>query len=127
METANNRTESKEFKPEGRDFWEEVRDTVLSGMLELRKQGDEFARKSRVRMDIAQTQRRLRQAYESLGEFTYNKIRRGEPIIGDEPSAEEICARLDYYRNELMRLRAELQSSGVSFADDSGEAGFKVS
>jgi hypothetical protein len=97
----------------GRDFWEDVRDTVLDGMRELRDKGDEFTRRSRIRMDMMQAQRRLRHAYEALGESIFTRIRAGETLTADDTAIRDYCTRVDYYRDELSRLRAEFQKTSA--------------
>ena len=75
MESPKPSTEEKQEK----NMWEDIRDTVRGGMKDLRNVGDELARQGRLRMDIFQTERRLKSAYEELGKTANARFSQGSP------------------------------------------------
>jgi hypothetical protein len=92
---------------ENRNMWDDIRQTVREGMREIRDKGDELARQARLRMDIFQTERRLKTAYESLGEASYRQLCENRPATIEDPAIAEHMARIRYYGDELTRLHEE--------------------
>lgn len=88
-----------------KNLWDDLRDTVRGGMREFRNMGDELARQGRLRMDIFQTERRLRCAYEALGEAAYTRLNQQLHVNTEDPMLNELTGRIDYYSAELLRLR----------------------
>jgi hypothetical protein len=62
-------------------------------------------------MDIAQSERRLRHAFEMLGETAFDRLRAGLELTAADPACQELLNRIIYYQNELVRLRAELHAA----------------
>ena len=92
-----------------KEFWEEISDTVRSGLQEIRDAGDDIARQARVRMDIFQTERRLKSVYGALGEATFRILNDNRPVSAEDSAISELKARISYYSEELGRLRKEQQ------------------
>ena len=90
-----------------KDLWTDIRETVRHGVRELRNAGDELARQGRLRMDIFQTERRLRNAFESLGKTCYKDLAEKRPATGENNAIAEVCSRIRYYTDELARLKEE--------------------
>jgi hypothetical protein len=90
-----------------KDLWEDIRETVRHGVRELRNAGDEIARQGRLRMDIFQAERRMKNAYESLGELCYQDLSEKRPATMESTAIAELCSRIKYYQDELVRLREE--------------------
>ncbi|MBK8127503.1 MAG: hypothetical protein IPK53_00805 [bacterium] len=91
--------------PAGKNLWDEVRETVLGGLGDLRERGEELARQGRIRMDEAQTERRLRTAQEALGAKCHEFLARGESVSPEHPVIAQLCQRVRYYQDDLTRLR----------------------
>jgi hypothetical protein len=84
-------------------------------MHDLRNVGDELARQGRVRMDIFQTERRLKNAYEELGKAVNARFADNPAVSVSDPALAELNVRINYYAGELKRLHDELQaSSGIA-------------
>ncbi|MCB9357655.1 MAG: hypothetical protein H6505_03690 [Calditrichaeota bacterium] len=94
-------------QPQGKNLWEDVRETVVAGLRDWRDKGEELARQGRIRMDEMQTERRLRSANEALGQKCGEMLRNGESIPSDHPVVKELLQRVRYYEDELTRLRSE--------------------
>jgi len=103
-------TESTQSAPR-KEFWDGVRDSLVTGLKDLRDRGDDVARSGRLRMDLVQTQRRLRHAYETLGEAAYKCMKSEKSDAVEDPCLAEHCERVDYYRDEMARIRKELGSN----------------
>jgi hypothetical protein len=101
--------ESPKTPPQDKDLWDDIRETVRDGARELRNLGDELARQGRLRMDIFQTERRLRSAYGALGELTYKSLSENRAIAPEDATVSELTARIKYYSDELTRLKQDLQ------------------
>jgi hypothetical protein len=99
--------ESPKSPPSDRDFWSDLRETVRHGIRELRDVGDDLAQQGRVRMDMFQTERRLKEAYRDLGEAAYQLLGEQQSLAADDPQVNELTARIRYYSEELERLRSE--------------------
>lgn len=97
--------------PRDKDLWEDLRDTVREGVRGLRDAGDELARQARLRMDIFQTERRLRAVYGKLGEVVFQRLSENQPVTADDVAISELTARIGYYSDELGRLRREQQQT----------------
>ncbi|MFZ5432624.1 MAG: hypothetical protein ACOZB3_02510 [Calditrichota bacterium] len=93
--------------PEHKDFWEDIRDTVRDGVHEIRTAGDDLARQARLRMDIFQTERRLKSVYGALGEAAFRLLNEKQQVSTDDSAISELSARITYYSDELGRLRSE--------------------
>ena len=89
------------------NFWDDVRETVLSGMRDLRDKGDELARQGRLRMEESQSERRLRHAQETLGQKCHEMLQAGEVPTLENHAIAGHCERIRYYQDELTRLRTE--------------------
>jgi hypothetical protein len=100
--TMDNTTKTRE-----KDLWEDIRETVRHGVRELRNAGDELARQGRLRMDVFQTERRMKNACETLGEICYRELSENRPVNTDNTSVAELVSRIKYYQDELVRLREE--------------------
>jgi hypothetical protein len=98
METPRTSTSNK-------NLWDDLRDTVRGGMRDFRNMGDELSRQGRLRMDIFQTERRLRCAFEALGEATYSRLNQKLELNTEDPTLTELTGRIQYYADELTRLR----------------------
>jgi hypothetical protein len=94
-----------------KNVWEDFRDTVKGGVRELRNVGDELARQGRLRMDIYQTERRLKSVCEDLGTAVHACIAEDRQVTADDPAIAELNQRVTYYTGELKRLNAELQKA----------------
>ncbi len=90
-----------------KNLWDDLRDTVRGGMRDFRNMGDELSRQGRLRMDIFQTERRLRCAFEALGEAAYLRLHQQLDVDTKDPTLNELAGRVDYYSGELFRLREE--------------------
>lgn len=90
------------------DFWESVRGSLVNGIRDLRDRGDDLARQGRLRMDLVQAQRRLRKAYEALGEASFNSLCKEQSIEPKDSRYVELCERVRYYTDEVNRLQQEL-------------------
>jgi hypothetical protein len=90
-----------------KNLWDDFRETVRGGLNDLRNAGDELARQGRLRMDVYQTERRLKNAYEALGEAVYLRISGNLSLTPSDPTLTELTARIHYYCAELDRLRDE--------------------
>jgi len=112
MESPKHSTEANQEK----NVWEDIRDTVKGGMKDLRNVGDELARQGRLRMDIFQTERRLKGAYEELGKTVHARFSQGSPAAISDPMIAEVNTRISYYLGELKRLQDEMHgtSSGMN-------------
>jgi len=91
------------------DFWEGVRGSLVTGLRDLRDRGDEFARQGRLRMDLVQAQRRLRKAYETLGEASFEMLKKEQSIEPKDSRFRELCERVHYYTDEIRRLQEDLR------------------
>jgi len=107
MDTPKTSTEEKKL-------WEEFRDTVRGGVRDLKNIGDELARQGRLRMDIHQTDRRLKSAYEELGRVTYTRFGEARPVSTEDPMIAELNVRIGYYLGEMHRLQDEIQGGPTS-------------
>jgi hypothetical protein len=92
------------------DFWENVRESLVSGVRDLRDRGDDLARLGRLRMDLIQAQRRLRNAYESLGEAAHDCLKKELSVECSDPRFMELCERVNYYTDEIARLQRDLKT-----------------
>jgi len=92
------------------DFWENVRESLISGISDLRDRGDDLARLGRLRMDLIQAQRRLRNAYEAIGEAAHDCLKKELPVESKDPRFTELCERVNYYSDEVARLQKELKT-----------------
>jgi uncharacterized small protein (DUF1192 family) len=101
--------ETRKTPPVNKGLWEDIRETVREGTRELRDLGDELARQGRLRMDIFQTERRLKSAYGSLGELSYKMLSENRAVVPEETAVTELAARIKYYADELARLKEDLQ------------------
>ncbi|RPH95923.1 hypothetical protein EHM69_02795 [candidate division KSB1 bacterium] len=106
--------EAPKTPPKGKDFWDDIRETVRDGAREIRNLGDDLARQGRLRMDIFQTERRLKSAHGALGELVYKLLSEGKPIDPAETAVAELTARIRYYSDELSRLQQDLQKGPES-------------
>jgi hypothetical protein len=102
MNTQKSQTQST-------DFWENVRESLVSGIRDLRDRGDDLARLGRLRMDLIQAQRRLRNAYESLGEAAHDRLKKEQSVESTDPRFAELCERVNYYTDEIARLQKDLK------------------
>lgn len=93
--------------PQGKNLWDDVRETVLAGLKDWKDRGDEFARQGRIRMDELQTERRLRGAHEALGAKCHALLANGEAVTMEHPVVSQLSQRVRYYQDELARLRSE--------------------
>jgi hypothetical protein len=91
------------------DFWENVRESLVSGIRDLRDRGDDLARLGRLRMDLIQAQRRLRNAYEALGEAAHGSLKKELSVEAADPRFIELCERVNYYMDEVARLQKDLK------------------
>lgn len=96
---------STSVPPAGKNLWDDVRETVLGGLQEWRDRGEELARQGRIRMDEAQTERRLHTAQEALGAKCHEFLSRGEAVNPDHPVIAQLCQRVRYYQDDLARLK----------------------
>ena len=108
--------ESPKTPPRDKALWDDIRETVRDGARELRNLGDELARQGRLRMDIFQTERRLKTAQSTLGELAYKSLSENRAITPEDATISELTARIKYYSDELIRLKEDLQH-----ASDAGE------
>ena len=108
--------ETPKTPPRDKDLWEDIRETVREGTRELRNLGDELARQGRLRMDIFQTERRLKSAIGALGELSYKMLSENRAVAPEETTVSELTARIKYYSDELARLKHDLQHTS-----DAGE------
>jgi phage shock protein A len=88
---------------------DDLKTTIRDGLREMRDRGDELARAGRLRMDIFQTERRLKADFAALGETVFKLVSSGQALDADDPLVAEQIARVKYYQGELTRLRAELE------------------
>jgi uncharacterized small protein (DUF1192 family) len=93
--------------PQGKEFWDNVRETVSGGLREMRNRGEEFARQGRLHMDIFQEERRLKEVYCTLGELSFDLIKHSQEVAESHPRIKELADRARYYEGEIERLRAE--------------------
>ena len=93
--------------PQGKNLWEDVRETVIAGLKDWKDKGDDLARHGRIRMDEMQTERRLQTAHCALGEKCHELLAHGETVSVDHPVINQLSQRVRYYQDELARLRAE--------------------
>jgi hypothetical protein len=91
------------------DFWENVRESLVSGIRDLRDRGDDLARLGRLRMDLIQAQRRLRNAYEVLGEAAHSNLKQALSVESTDPRFTALCERVNYYTDEVARLQKDLK------------------
>lgn len=103
--------ESPKTPPKDKDLWDDIRETVREGAREIRNLGDELARQGRLRMDIFQTERRLKSAYGALGELAYKSLSENRAIAPEDAAIAELTARIKYYSDELERLKQDLQKA----------------
>lgn len=103
--------ETTKTSKEESHMWEDVRKTVRGGIREIRHVGDELARQGRLRMDICQTERRLKSACEELGRAAHAHLAENRPLSAEDPAISELTVRIGYYQGELKRLHDELQQS----------------
>ncbi|MBU0508436.1 hypothetical protein KKH27_06330 [bacterium] len=92
-----------------KDFWDDIRDTVREGVREIRVAGDDLAKQARLRMDIFQTERRLKTVYGALGEAAFKLLHENRPVTPEDTAISELAARISYYSDELGRLRKQQQ------------------
>jgi hypothetical protein len=97
--------EAPRTSPE-KNLWEDFRETIRGGVRDLRNIGDDLARQGRLRMDIFQTERRLKCAYEALGEAVYLRLSQSLPLAPDA-TITELTTRIRYYMVEIDRLKEE--------------------
>ena len=93
--------------PQGKNLWEDVRETVIGRLKDWKDKGDELARHGRIRMDEFQTERRLRSAQEALGEKCFEMLAHGETVQPDHPVVNQLTQRVRYYQDEMARLQNE--------------------
>jgi len=108
--------ESPKTPPQDKDLWDDIRETVRTGAREIRNLGDELARQGRLRMDIFQTERRLKSSYGTLGELAYRSLSENRGVAPEDAAISELTARIKYYTDELARLKQDLQHTA-----DAGE------
>jgi hypothetical protein len=101
--------EPSETATQEKNLWEDFRETVRGGLHDLRNVGDELARQGRLRMDICQTERRLKNAYEDLGRAAHDRISESHPVTVEDSAIGELNLRIGYYCAELKRLHEDLQ------------------
>lgn len=87
---------------------DELKTTIRDGLKEMRDRGDELARAGRLRMDIFQTERRLKADYATLGQSVYKLVAEQQSLDPQSPLFAEQLERVRYYEAELLRLRDEL-------------------
>lgn len=93
--------------PQGKNLWDDVRETVIAGLKDWRDKGDELARQGRIRMDEVQTERRLRAAHEALGAKCCEMFAHNETVTPEHPVISQLLGRVRYYQDDLTRLRTE--------------------
>ncbi len=91
------------------DFWDSVRGSLVNGIKDLRDRGDDLARQGRLRMDLVQAQRRLRRAFETIGEACFDTLKSKQTIEPKDSRFIELCERIHYYTDEINRLQEELK------------------
>ena len=94
-------------QPQGKNLWDDVRETVIAGLKDWRDKGEDMARQGRIRMDEVQTERRLRAAHEALGAKICEMFAHNEPVTPEHPVVSQLLARVRYYQDDLSRLRTE--------------------
>jgi hypothetical protein len=99
-----------------KNLWDDFRETVRGGLRDLRNAGDDLARQGRLRMDMFQTERRLKSAYEALGEAVFLRISGNLQLSPTDPTIAELTTRIQYYTAELDRLRDEQRKAMDSSA-----------
>lgn len=61
-------------------------------------------------MDAFQTERRLKNAYSSLGEAAFNDLSALRSVNLNDGRVIELLAHIRYYHDELARLQAEMKA-----------------
>ncbi len=95
-------------------MWQDLKDTVKSGLREVQELGDELTRQGRLRMDIFQAERREQAAARALGETVYAVLADGKSVSPADDRIAELVSRVSYYQDELKRLKSELHEAPVS-------------
>jgi hypothetical protein len=94
---------------QGREFWDNLRDTVSGGLREMRTRGEELARQGRLHMDLFQEERRLKEVMCAIGETTYGLLKAGQDVSDKNARIKELTDRARYYEGEIERLRSEIR------------------
>lgn len=92
-----------------------VLDDLKQTFREIRDIGDDLARQGRLRMDVFQTERRLKAAYTALGEASFDLLSQAQPVPVDDAAIRDMVTRIRYYHDELSRLRKEQHVNTESF------------
>lgn len=101
--------DSSKTGSQGKEFWDNVRETVTGGLREMRARGEVLARQGRLHMDIFQEERRLKEVYTALGETVCDLIKTNQEVSDKNPRIKELNERALYYQNEIERLKSELK------------------
>jgi hypothetical protein len=88
-----------------------LRDPVRAGQREARAIGEDLTRQGRLRMDCCQVERRLRNAYASLGEIVCQDLGELRTVNVNDGRVIELMAHIRYYQDELSRLRADMRTA----------------
>lgn len=91
-------------------------DDLKQTFREIRDVGDDLARQGRLRMDIFQTERRLKSACAALGQASFDILQQGQSVPVDDAAIHDMVGRVQYYHDELIRLRKEQQTKTETFA-----------
>jgi hypothetical protein len=88
-----------------------LRNPAQVGQREARAIGEDLTRQGRLRMDCYQVERRLKNAYASLGEIVCQDLCELRTVNVNDGRIIELIAHIRYYQDELSRLRADMRNA----------------
>ena len=92
-----------------------LRNTSRGIVDDVRTFGGELIRQRRLRMDVFQTERRLKSAYSNLGEAVFKDLSELKNVDLNDGRVIEIIAHIRYYHDELARLKSEMRAGSEVF------------
>lgn len=87
-----------------------LQNPARAGQGEARAIGEDLTRQGRLRMDVFQTERRLKSAYSILGEIVFKDLTDLHSVDINDSRVIELLAHIRYYQDELARLKMEMKA-----------------
>lgn len=92
-----------------------LQNPARAGQREARALGEDLTRQGRLRMDVFQTERRLKSAYSTLGEIVFKDLADLHNVNLNDGRVIELLAHIRYYQDELARLKMETKAGVEAF------------
>ena len=91
------------------DFWEAVRNSILSGRKDAKYKDVELSRLGELRLEMIQLRRSIRRAYEELGKTVVEIIESGQSIEPDDKIITDLLSRINIFCEKQKALTSRLR------------------